>query len=178
MKPSGKLLRQFTGKDRGALHGDALGEDQGVAGLRAIRAHQGIGRHLAEHRADGNGPVDAVGDLGVSSNDADTELATGGAHLFEDGLDDGSVGFALREEQRHDEPAGLRAQAGDIVRVNVDHVPADLVRGECDRVRLGHEVPVAEVDDCGISAQPRAEDDPRIGGRQCMVEEADQVHLR
>ena len=115
-------------------------------------------------------PVQPAGDLGMPADQGDAERGAGRAEV---GKQTPHVGFfpLLRQECRRQQPARRRAQAGEVIGVDVDGVPADAVGGERDRVALGNEQPsvagrTKHVYDRGIGPNPRADDDARIVLRQ------------
>ena len=69
------------------------------------------------------------------------------------------------QQQRGQEPAGTGPAHRDVVGVDVQRVPAQLVSGEGDRIGGGHEIAIAEVDDGGVLAHPRPHEHPRIMAR-------------
>ena len=91
---------------------------------------------LAEHCAHDYGPADVVGDLGVAADKGDADVFAGIGDLVE-GLLDLGLGHVLGDEEGGEEPAGLGARGGDVIGVDVDGVPANLVGGEGDGVGLG-----------------------------------------
>src|SRR5438876_5953893 len=54
---------------------------------------------------------------------------------------------------------------GDVIGVDLERVPADLVGGERDRVGGGHEIAVAHVDDRRVLTDLRTDDDAGIPER-------------
>ncbi len=54
----------LAGQDGRALHGDALGEQQSVAGRRRAAVHKPVALHLSHHVPDQDGPRQIVRDLG------------------------------------------------------------------------------------------------------------------
>ena len=71
----------------------------------------------------------------------------------------------LWQEYGGQKPGRPRSQAGDIVRVDVHRVAADLLAGEGDRVRLRDEnASAAEVDRRGVTTDARSQDQPWVGG--------------
>ena len=73
------------------------------------------------------------------------------------------VRFGILRDRTSELLAGGRVPAV-IAQVISDGVPANGVGGEGDRVGLGHQVPVAELDDRGVLAQPRGEHGGRAVG--------------
>ncbi len=67
-KASRQLVRLLAGDDGRGLDGNALGQQQDVAHLRAARRHQAVTGHLAQHVPHNDGPIQAIGDLGVTTS--------------------------------------------------------------------------------------------------------------
>src|SRR3972149_2427763 len=80
-------------------------------------------------------------------------------HLAEDllGL---PFGCPVGQDHGGEEPGRARSHAGDVVRVDVDRVPADVVAGEGDGVRLGHQQPLAAGANDGRAAPARGAPPP------------------
>jgi hypothetical protein len=54
------------------------------------------------------------------------------------------------------------SHAGDIVRVDVDRLPPDLVGRERDRIGLGNPVVIVRIDDSRVVTDPGTHDDARV----------------
>ena len=148
-------LGLFLARDDGrALQRHALGQHDRVADARAARRHQLVLGDLAEHRARHDRTIETVRHLGVTADERDLELV---ARLGE-----------LAEERAH---AGLvrGARYDDVVGVDVQRVPAELVGRERDGIARDDQVAIADVDDGGVLADARPHDHPRIA-RRVLVE--------
>ena len=75
-------------------------------------------------------------------------------------------GLPGRQQHRRQEPTRLPAHHRDVVGVDVDRVPADLIGGEGDRIGLGNQVAVAEIEHGGVFAGARPDDDARVVRRE------------
>ena len=73
----------------------------------------------------------------------------------ENGLRQLGCGAFCGEEDGAEEEAGRRSHGGNVVGIDVDRVPANLVAGKSDGVGLGHEQAVAAVDDRCVLAHGR-----------------------
>src|SRR3989442_1413434 len=151
--------------DRRALERHALGEHHRVADARAARRHEPVLRDLAEHRADDDRAVEAVRDLRVATDERHVELIARRVELVEERRDRGLGGRAGWKQERREEPTRTRAAYGDVIGVDLERVPADLVGGERDRVGGGHEIAVAHVDDRRVLTDLRTDDDAGIPER-------------
>ena len=170
-----QAVRRLAGEDARALDGDALRENERVARHASVRADEAFAGHQPEHRADDDRAVEAEGDLGVAADEVDVERGAGVGDLGEEGFGESGLG-AFREEDGREEPLGLGAGAGDVVGVDVHGVPARHVAGEGDRVGLGDEkLRAAGVDDGGVVADARADDDARIAGLDSLQERGQEV---
>ena len=107
------------------------------------------------------GPRQVVRDLGVAADKGHVVLPARLRQLVEYGLHHHPV-RALGQQHRRHEPPRRRPHHRQVVGVHLHHVPADQVRREGNGVALRDQVPVAEVDQRGVLAGPRPEDDPRI----------------
>src|SRR3990172_1907887 len=137
-QPLAGLPRQ----NRRPLDGDPLGQDERVTLAGAGGLHQRLALHFAQHRADDDRPVEAEGDLRVAADELHAQRRAGVDELAED-LRGELLRSALGQDHGGHEPGRARAHAGDVVRVDVDGVPADVVAGEGDGIRLGHQQPLA-----------------------------------
>ena len=97
----------------------------------------------------------------MAADEGDAQGVAGLPDLAEDAFYVG-LGRAVRQQEGGHEPTWRASHDGDVVGVDLHHVPADEVGGEGNRVGLGDEVAVAEVDEGGVLPCPRAEDDTRI----------------
>ena len=93
---AGEGVRLVTGNERGPFHGDALGEDDGIAFPCAGATDDCIVADLSEHLADDNRPVQAVGDFRVAAAKGYVELAAGRGNLLEYRLHELRCRFVLR----------------------------------------------------------------------------------
>ena len=76
------------------------------------------------------------------------------------------LGHVLGDEEGGKEPAGLGARGGDVIGIDVDGVPAYLVRGECDGVGLGDKDTVlGHGNNGGVLADARPDEDTGVGDR-------------
>jgi hypothetical protein len=119
-------------------------------------------RNLAKHLTHENRAVEARGDFGMAAADRDAQLVTGCAHVGHDALGQLGRGTAFWKKQNDEEPHGARSQHGDIVRVDVDRVPPDVIGGERDRVGRDDEIPIAGVDDGRVLANLRPNEETGI----------------
>src|SRR2546422_726166 len=92
-------------------------------------------------------------------------MVAGGVELVEERRDRGLGGRAGWKQERREEPTRTRAAYGDVIGVDLERVPADLVGGERDRVGGGHEIAVAHVDDRRVLTDLRTDDDAGIPER-------------
>ena len=88
-----------------------------------------------------------------------------GAELREERGDLRLGGTPLGKETRGQEPARNRAAHGEVVGVDHQGVPAQVLRHERDRIRRGDQVAVAHVEHGRVLADPGPDDDPRIRHR-------------
>src|SRR5256886_6650587 len=151
--------------DRRALERHALGDPPRAAAARAARRHEPVLRDLAEHRADDDRAVEALRDLRVATDERHVELIARRVELVEERRDRGLGGRAGWKQERREEPTRTRAAYGDVIGVDLERVPADLVGGERDRVGGGHEIAVAHVDDRRVLTDLRTDDDAGIPER-------------
>ena len=171
-------LGVFLSRDDGrALQRHALGQHDRVADLGARRRDEPVLGHLAQHGAGHDRPVEPVGDLGVAADERDLQLLARLAELGEERAHRVLVGAALGQQQRGEEPAGRAPRTSDVVGVDVQRVPAEVVGGERDRIGGGHQVAVADVDDRRVLADARPHDHARIAGR-VLVEDGLQERRR
>ncbi len=138
-----------------------------VALARAVRPHEGVGCRFAQHRAGDDRPVEPDRDLGVAADRDDAQLRASGADLFEDLF--GQLGRrSFGEERCRQEPGRACAEAGDVIRVDVHDITADLLRRKRDRVGFRHQhAPVAQVDGGGVAADAGAQEQPWIVRKPC-----------
>src|SRR5438477_405053 len=127
--------------------------------------HEPVLRDLAEHRADDDRAVEAVRDLRVATDERHVELIARRVELVEERRDRGLGGRAGWKQERREEPTRTRAAYGDVIGVDLERVPADLVGGERNRVGGGHEIAVAHVDDRRVLTDLRTDDDAGIPER-------------
>jgi hypothetical protein len=81
----------------------------------------------------------------------------------------GLVRGARGQQQRGEKPARRGAAHDDVVGVDVQRVPPELVGRERDRIAGDDKIPIADVDDRGVLADARPHDHPRIA-RRVLVE--------
>ncbi len=129
----------LPGDDGRTLDGDALGENQFVAWARPIGPHQVACRDVAQHESHNHRPVEPVRNLRMPPDQGDVETVTGGGNLVEDVVDEFAARALLRQEEGGQEPPGYSAGAGNVVGVDVNGIPPDLVAGKRNRVGLGDE---------------------------------------
>ena len=115
----------------------------------------------------------------MSTNQGDAERGTGRAEVVKQPPHVGLFPL-LRQERRRQQPARRRAQAREVVGVDVDGVPADAVGGERDRVAFGNEQPpitgrTKHVYHRGVGPNPWADDDTRIVLRQVCQERGQEI---
>ena len=80
------------------------------------------------------------------------------------------VGGAGRQQHGGEKPARRGAAHHDVVGVDVQGIPAEIVGRERDGIGGSHEIAIAEIDDGGVLAQARADDHTRIV-RHVLVED-------
>jgi hypothetical protein len=98
----------------------------------------------------------------VAPDERDTDLRAPPPDVGKDPLGQPFVGRRLWEKQRGQEPPRYAPQAGDVVGVDVDGKPADLIRGVCDGIGLGDQIAVAEIEDGGVPAYGGTRDDTGV----------------
>src|SRR5439155_141296 len=108
---------------------------------------------------------DAVREHRVATVGHHVELIARLVELVEERRDRGLGGRAGWKQERREEPTRTRAAYGDVIGVDLERVPADLVGGERDRVGGGHEIAVAHVDDRRVLTDLRTDDDAGIPER-------------
>ena len=91
-----------------------------------------------------------MGNLGVAAANGDVQFSgssvDGRKRSFRNLTVVGNVG---KQNGRH-KKAGLRTHGSDVVGVDMNGIPADLVAGESDGIGFCHQQSVAEFDDCGV----------------------------
>ena len=90
------------------------------------------------------------------------QLVARGVELGEQRVQRRVAGRSGGQEQRRQEPARARAAHHDVVRIDVERVPADLGGREGNGIAGGDEISVAHVDDGGIFTDPGTDDDAGI----------------
>ena len=139
-----------------ALYRDASRQHHVVSGARVACPHELLLRHLAQHCATDDRTADTERDLGVPAYRDNRELLASGPDLLED-LFCQRFRRTFREQNGRHEPGWCRSQTGDVVRVDVDGVTPDLIRGKRDGIgRRDEDAAVAEVDRGGIAADAGA----------------------
>ena len=66
------------------------------------------------------------------------------------------IGPLLWKEHRQQQQSRRTTHRGDIVGIDVDHIPDYLVRRKGDRIGLGHQIPLTHIQYCCIFADLRA----------------------
>jgi hypothetical protein len=113
--------------------------------------------HFSQHLPDYNRAVESVGNLGMPAAQDDTQFPAGSRKLGEDLLHLGRPRLTFGQKEGRQEPPGDSSRGGNVVGVDVDRVPADLVRREGDGVCLRCEVFARKPrkrDDSGVSSYP------------------------
>ena len=101
----------------------------------------------------------------MAADERHVQLVTRRVELREERRNRRLGGRLGRQQEGREEPARARAAHGDVIGVDLERVPADLVRGEGDRVRRRHEIAVAHVDDRCVFTDFRTDDDAGIPER-------------
>ena len=151
------LAREY----RCTFEGDAFGQYDRVSGFGAGCEDGSIFVHFAQQGTYGNWTRQVQRDLSVAPDESDSQVIAGVCDLFEYGCGLLRSG-ALRQKQRGHKPFGSCAHNRKVVGVDLDQVPADQVGRKRDRVGLGHQVAVSEVDQRRVFAELGAEHDSRI----------------
>ena len=119
-------------------------------------------RSVPERRERHDGSGDGVRDFRVAAGQ-------GGAGIFGGRCQPAEDGEGLRrrgahgQQDRRQQPAGVRAGGGDVVDVDEDGGAADGVPAQSDRIAVGHEeLGAAEVDGGHILADPRGHEQGRV----------------
>ena len=160
--PVEQLAFLLTRDDRRPLQRHALGHHDRITHLRARRRHQPVFGDFAQHRPSDKRPVDPVCHLGMAADQRHVERCARLGELREQSPDDSLVGDGCRQQYGREEPARRGATHRDVVGIHRHRVPAQLVGGERHRVRGGHEVALAEIDNGGILAHARTDYHTRI----------------
>ena len=158
----GQLGGAFAGQDGGSLDGNAAGDDDAVAVAGAAGGNQAVPLHFAEHGAHDDGAVDAVGDFAVAADEGHADGGTRIKYLvvYRFGL---GFGEAIGEQDGSQEPLGYTAGTRQVVGVDLNGVPADVVGGKGNGVGFSDEKAVAHVDDGGVFADLGAEEYTGVG---------------
>ena len=81
---SSQQLGLLSRKDRGAFNGHTTGQHDLIANRNTRLPHEAIRGHLAEHLADENRAVEALGDLGMAATERDVQFRARDPHVGHD----------------------------------------------------------------------------------------------
>ena len=124
--------------------------------------HKASRGDLAEHLTDQNRAVEALRDFRVPAAERDAQFLARGPHIGHDRLGEFGLRAALRKEHDDEEPQRARAQNGNVVRVDVNSVTPDVISGKGDGICRDDEIAIACVDDGGVLANLRSNEQARI----------------
>ena len=156
----------LLGQDGRAFDGDTAGEDDRVADARAGGSHHAIAWHGAQQAPNGQGAIQAHGDLRVPANQRHAVRSGRLRQVVQEPT--GVVrGDAFRQQQRGHQPARARARGDEVVLIDREQVAGELGAAEGDRVGGGdQELVAAHVQHRGVFSNGRAENHVgRRGGR-------------
>ena len=94
--------------------------------------------------------------------DGDAQFLARGPHIGHDRLGQFGRRAALRKEHDDEEPQRARTQDGNVVRVDVNSVTPDVIRGKGDGICRDDEIAIACVDDGRVLANLRSNEQARI----------------
>jgi hypothetical protein len=154
----GRFLSEYGGAfDRGGPH---LNDDVSRGG--AACGYEPAGLRQPQHLADDNRPVDDRGHLGVAADQESADLDERVLHRGKDAPHDRRICFR-RDEDDSQEPARTSAGHREVVRVDDDRQPPDLLAAERDRIARGDEHAAGDLDCTGVLAD--AGPQPKLGRR-------------
>ncbi len=111
----------------------------------------------------------------MPAHERHAERSTRRAELREERAHRRLAGAPLGQETRGEEPPRRGPADGEVVGVDDQSIPAEILGHECDRVGGRDEVAVAHVEDGRILADARADDHARVRGVLVRQEVAQEV---
>ena len=160
--PSSQLLGLLSRQDRSALDGHALCQQDLIAYGNMGLPHKASRGDFAKHLPHQNRAVQALGDFRVSTSESDIQFFTRVPHIRHDCL--GQLGCRAILWKKHDneKPERPCAQDGNVVRVDVNCVTADLIGGKGDGIGPNDEIVISGVDDGRVLTNLRSNEQARI----------------
>jgi hypothetical protein len=149
-------------RNRGALDSDTACQQDSITDGDAGLSHKASWSDLAEHLTDQNRAVQAWSDFRVSAAERDAEFVARGPHISHDGLGQFGCRAILRKERDDEEPQRTCAQDGNVVRIDVNRVTSDLIRGKGDWIGRDDEIAISSINDGSIFANLRSDQQARI----------------
>jgi hypothetical protein len=149
-------------ENRGALDGGPVCDQYVITRHKTRLANQFRLRHVPEHLADDDWPIEPRRDLGVPAADAGAQRVARLRHVRHDGV--GQIGRrrAFGQQDDGEEPARPGAQHGHVVRVHVHRVGADAIGREGHRVGGDHQGGGAKGQHRGVLAGAGTHDDALV----------------
>lgn len=162
-------------EDRGALERNTLSQQQNVPDPRAAGGDETILLHLAQHAADHDWPRQPGRHFRMAADQRHAELRARARELFEQQLHARLARAPVRQKERREEPERPRSPHRHVIGIDVERVPADLVRREGDGIGRGDEVAVAHVEDGSVLAYLGPHDHARVVRRVLAEESLEQL---
>ena len=165
----------FLGEDGRAFDSDAGSQNDRVAHARPRGSHDSVPGHRAQQAADGQGAVQAHGDLRMPANEGHV-VRPRGLHQIVHEPARVLRGDSLRQQQRGHQPARPRAGGDQVVLVDRQQIAGQLGAAEGDRVRGGdQELVAANVQHGGVLSDGTAEDHVGRRGGQAAKKLSEQI---
>ena len=131
-------------QEGGAFDGDPLRENDPITNFESSLCHEPVTRDFTQHLANHDRPVEASGNLSMSTADGYSEGLSGVVHVLHDSVDKCLSGVVLGQEQHNRKPPRSGTHNRDIVGVDMHGIPADAICGKGDWVGCDDETTVGK----------------------------------